>query len=86
MTKYKVTLDRNECIGAAACIAVARKFWELKDDAKVDLLGGTRNEDNSKHEIIIETDEDLELMIESARVCPVSVIKVFNVETGEQLI
>jgi len=83
MTKYKVVLNRPECIGAAACVAVAPKFWKLMEDGKVNLLGGKFN--GSNMELIVETEEDLALMVESAQVCPVSVIHVYNEETGEKI-
>ncbi len=63
-------------------MAVAPKFWELKEDGKVDLIEGKRNADNSLHERIIEAD-DFEIALESAQVCPVNVIRIINLDTGE---
>ena len=85
--KLKVWLNREECIGAAACVAVASKIWEMQADAKVSIIGGSKLEDGKIEEILIETDneEDIENIIESAKVCPVAVIKIFNTETGEQI-
>ncbi len=85
--KLKIELNREECIGAAACVAVASKIWEMEADGKVSIIGGNKLEDGKKEEILIDTqnDEDIESIIESAKVCPVAVIKIFNTETGEQV-
>ena len=84
LTKYRVQLDRVTCIGAGACAAVNPEFWEMVADGKVDIKNGTRNADNSWHEIEIE-DKDLETNMEAAKVCPVNAIIIHNKETGEKL-
>ena len=85
MVKYKVYLKRPECIGAAACVAVNRKLWELQQDGKVSIIGGTKLE-NEDEEIFLETDgEEFKRNIESAEVCPVNIIIITNLDTGEQI-
>jgi ferredoxin len=79
-------LDRKSCIGAAACVAVASKFWKLHTDGKVNIIGGKKNKDDSEQEIIVSTDKDFELVMEAARVCPVAVIHVFDLDKKEKLI
>lgn len=66
-----IRIDRNLCIGAGTCIAVAPKAWELDDEAKAILLETADQ----------ETDENL---IESARACPVAAIFVTD-DTGKQI-
>lgn len=58
---HKVWVDRNLCIGAATCIAVSPKVYQLDGEAKA---------------VILETaDEDtIENIIESAKACPVAAI------------
>jgi len=58
---YKVWVDRNLCIGAATCIAVAGKTFQLDKEAKA---------------VILETaDQDtIETIIDSAKACPVGAI------------
>ncbi len=58
---YKVWVDRNLCIGAATCIAIAPKTFQLDHEAKA---------------IILETsDQDtIETIIEAAKSCPVAAI------------
>jgi len=48
MTKYKVIFDRNLCIGALSCFGVNPKRFQLAQDAKVDLVGGTFNQTTQK--------------------------------------
>lgn len=71
MAKYTVTVDRNLCIGAGSCVAVAPKAFALDGEAKAIVLP-TVNE---------ETDETL---LESAKACPVAAIIVKD-ETGKQV-
>jgi ferredoxin len=58
---YKVWVDRNLCIGAATCVAVAGKTFQLDKEAKA---------------VILETaDQDtIETIIDSAKACPVGAI------------
>ncbi|MBI3051364.1 ferredoxin [Candidatus Woesearchaeota archaeon] len=75
MPKFKVIYDKPTCIGAASCVAVAPKFWELVGD-KAELVGATFNEATKKFELIVETPEDIQLNQDAEAVCPVAAIKV----------
>jgi ferredoxin len=75
MAKYKIVYDKVTCIGAASCVAVAPKFWELVGD-KAELHGSNYNEQTKKHELIIETSEDFALNQDAEAVCPVAAIKI----------
>ena len=80
MTKYIIEFDRDGCIGAGPCEAVAEKFWKLKADGKADLLDSKREGDLMVLEI---DDTDLDVNKLAASSCPVNVIKIKNKETGE---
>lgn len=69
--KVTMRIDRNLCIGAATCVAIAPKAWVLDDEAKAIILD-TASE---------ETDETL---LEAAKGCPVMAIFITD-ETGKQL-
>jgi ferredoxin len=58
---YKIWVDRNLCIGAATCIAVAPNTFQLDNEAKA---------------IILETaDKDtIETIIDAAKACPVAAV------------
>ncbi len=64
-------IDRNLCIGAATCVAIAPKAWQLDNEAKAVILD-TATE---------ETDENL---IEAAKGCPVMAIFITN-KNGKQI-
>lgn len=69
--KLKVRVDRDMCIGAATCIAVAPKTFILDSEAKA---------------IVLQTaqEELSETIIESAKACPVAAI-IIEDETGKKI-
>ncbi len=64
-------IDRNLCIGAATCVAIAPKAWSLDDEAKAIILDSCEG----------ETDE---MLLEAAKSCPVMAIIITD-EHGKQL-
>ncbi|MBI1971105.1 ferredoxin [Candidatus Woesearchaeota archaeon] len=89
MAKYKIVYERNSCIGVASCAAVNGEFWVMDQsgDEKADIAKG-KNPTITKEgnqELIIE-EKDLAKNIEAAENCPVNIIHIYNLETGERLI
>ena len=82
VVKYKIEFDREICIGALACNAVAENFWPRTDDGKVDLANATYNEHTKKWELIIE-EKDFEINKDSADVCPVEAIVITKLHENE---
>lgn len=83
--KFKIEYDRRWCIWAAVCCALCDKFWKLNDDGKADLIGATSLNDNALQ--VLEIDEaDVRCNQDAAEACPVNVIHIKNMETGESLI
>ena len=78
MAKYKVTFDRNTCIGAFACVAADPDHWKYADDGKVDLEGSTE-EGEGIFTLIVDEDK-VEALQASAEACPVYAIKVEKIE------
>ncbi|RME31766.1 ferredoxin [Candidatus Woesearchaeota archaeon] len=76
--QYKIIFDREVCIGALACNAVAPEVYTLADDGKVDLKGATQRSDG-KWELIID-ESQVELNREAADSCPVYAIKIEEVD------
>ena len=68
--KYRVKIDRNLCIGAASCVALAMKTFGLDEENKAIVL-----DENG------DVPEAIKLAAES---CPTKAIVLENVETGEQ--
>lgn len=68
--KYRIRIDRNLCIGAASCVALAIKTFALDEENKA---------------VIISEDQDSAESIKmAAESCPTKAIILENVETGEQ--
>lgn len=69
--KYTAVVDRNLCIGAASCVAVAPKIFALDNEAKA---------------IFLETagEESFETLLDAAKSCPVAAIIITD-EEGKQV-
>lgn len=82
--KYQIQHDRPNCIGCAACAAVAPNFWVMNEDGKSDIVG-CKNRDDGWEEIDI-SEKDFSVNKEAAEACPVNVIHIIRKDTGEKLI
>ena len=82
--KYRIEHDRPNCIGCAACAAVAPDFWTMSEDGKSDIVGSVKKEDETE-ELDIE-EKNFKENKEAADSCPVNVIHIINKETNEKLI
>ncbi len=69
---YTMKIDRNLCIGAGTCVALAPKAWALDSEAKAIIL------DTSSE----ESDQTL---MDAAKGCPVAAITITDSATGKQL-
>lgn len=67
----KICVDRDECIGDGLCVSEAIETFVLDDDSKAVVLE--------------ESTDELENILEAARVCPLDIITVENKTTGEKL-
>jgi ferredoxin len=68
--KYKVTVLRDKCIGAASCVAIAPKVFALDAEQKAYIIG---------------QDELDDMKLLAAQSCPTAAIVITDVETGEQV-
>ena len=71
MGKYKVSVIRNKCIGAASCVAIAPKVFQLDKENKAVVISQDGNTDDEK--------------LLAAQSCPTAAIVVIDEETGEQI-
>jgi ferredoxin len=69
--KLIVEVDRDLCIGAATCVAVAPKAFALDDDGKAIILDGAEK----------ETEQTL---LDAAKSCPVMAV-ILKRENGEKI-
>lgn len=85
--RYIVIYDRKNCIGVLTCAAFYPERWKINEgDSKADLDGSKEDQKNPGTWILEFTEEELERLKASAEVCPVNVIHIENLETGERLI
>ena len=82
--KFVLQHDRPNCIGCAACEAVAPDFWEMKEDGKSDIKNAT-NLDTGWQEKEID-EKDFAQNKEAADTCPVNVIHLIDKKTGEKIV
>lgn len=64
-------IDRNLCIGAATCVAIAPKAWALDNEAKAIILDTADQESDAT-------------LLEAAKGCPVMAIFITD-DTGKQI-
>jgi len=69
--KLTIRIDRDLCIGAATCIAIAPKAWALDDGAKAIILDTAEEESD-------------QALLDAAKSCPVLAIFITD-ENGKQL-
>jgi len=82
---YKIRHDRPNCIGCTACAAIAPDFWEMSDmDGKSDVVGSVLGADGWEELEIGEA--DFVKNMDAAGMCPVNVIHLIKIGSGEQLI
>lgn len=70
----KIIHLRQRCIGCNACVEVAYEYWRMsKKDGKAVLIGGKEKKGIYTLDI---RDDELEVNLKAAEVCPVKVIRV----------
>lgn len=66
--KYKVSVIRSKCIGAASCVAIAPKVFGL---------------DDKNLAFVISEDELDDMKLLAAQSCPTAAITVTDIESGQ---
>lgn len=80
----RIEVDQDACIGAASCVVIGSKTFQLNQEGKVYIL----NEDKASaksgaaNDVIASNATDAmdarDVIIEAARSCPVFAIKLFE--------
>ncbi|OGJ37626.1 MAG: hypothetical protein A2383_02950 [Candidatus Pacebacteria bacterium RIFOXYB1_FULL_39_46] len=71
MGRYKVEVIREKCIGAASCVAIAPKVFELDEEQIAIILSQDGEDDQTK--------------LLAAQSCPTAAIVVTDTQTGKQV-
>jgi ferredoxin len=69
----KIIIEKAKCIGCGSCQAVCADFFELRDDGKSHLKGGTFNNEKDMEELEIK---EAGCAKEAMEICPVQCIKL----------
>ena len=84
VNKYRIELDRDNCIGSTGCAAVDPANWSLALDGKIRLKDSKDNGTGFFCRVIDEF--ELPKWIESAKACPVLVIHITDMQTGKRVV
>ena len=69
---WKVWVDRDLCIGAASCVAIAPNAFSLDNESKAVVLD-TFDKEQKKN------------IIDAAQACPVAAIFIEEIKTGKRI-
>jgi ferredoxin len=85
MPKYRVKVDRNLCIGAASCAAVAPNTFELDAEGKavIKKKDGTHTSDFVNYE---DMNGDEQTTEHAAKSCPVNAIIIEEVDDSGNVV
>jgi ferredoxin len=85
MAKITIKVDKDLCIGAAACVTVAPESFVLNKENKAWVLDHGKNPEGDKYERTMEvTEEEKANLILAAESCPVLAVIILD-ENGAQI-
>ncbi|MHA1303428.1 MAG: ferredoxin [Candidatus Heimdallarchaeaceae archaeon] len=77
MAKYKITIQKDECIGCGACYSHDPVHFDSDDEGYAIVKDGTTTDELSEG---IFTDDDINDAKDAAESCPVEIIDVTDEE------
>jgi|SRR3989344_4722769 len=84
--KYRVVYYKEKCISAFTCVAFYPERWVINNnDNKADLVGGREDPQRPGVWIFDFNEDELEQFKQSAMVCPVQIIEIYNQENGKRI-
>ncbi len=85
MSKIRVLVDEDLCIGAASCVTIAPETFQLNEENKAWVLDHGTEPGGNKYERWLEvTDDEKENIILAAQSCPTLAVFIFE-EDGTQI-
>ena len=82
--QHLLELDKLNCIGCGACVAVAPDHWELSDEGKVSIIGGKSRIDAWEEKELSK--QEFQQNLEAAESCPVNVIRITSLKDGKKIV
>jgi len=87
MVKVRIEYNRNDCIGAWACVSLGPNDFGMNyAEAKADLIDGKEVKPGFIVKELDVDDERLQQIKFACQSCPPQVLKVTNLDTGEVLV
>ncbi len=83
--QYQIIYRKKDCIGAGACEFAAPELWEYELGKSIATLRDPRAKKTDEQEELIIDEADLARHLEGAQVCPVNIIEIYDLETGEKI-
>jgi ferredoxin len=86
ISRYRIIIDRNLCIGAATCVALEPKVFQLDKENKAVLID-PQDPAKTHNEFVYEVNGgfEKESILMAAKSCPTNAIIVMDEETGKQI-
>ncbi len=83
----RIVVDRQICIGAAACVIVAGKTFQLDAEGKAEVVNGAAKEQTEETSAALSSieNDDCQTIIDGALSCPVNAIHLYE-DDGTQIV
>lgn len=82
---WRVEFERDNCIGAGACVAANADFWSIDHDGKATLKGAVYDAARKVWVLEITDDAQLRKQRDAAGVCPVNVIHIYSPDGKQEI-
>ena len=83
--KYKLIYRKAECIGAGSCEAAFPEEWFYDKETSIATLKSEKAVKTDDLETLEFGQDVFDKFLESAQVCPVLIIEIFDQETGKRV-
>ncbi len=80
VSKYKIIVDDQACIGAASCVAIASGTFALNSNGVSEVIDESRKQGSNSTAQFVDSDDTV---LSAAKACPVNAIKIIDEETGK---
>ncbi len=76
----KIVVDRMKCIGAAPCVVIAARTFQLDAEGKAEVIDVDRKQQTVEESsgVVTVHNDAREIVIEAARSCPTNAISLFE--------
>ena len=85
MKQYKIVYRKSECIGAGACEAAFPEGWFFDRETSIATLKSPQAKKTAEREELIIDELQFDQFMESAQVCPVMIIEIYELETNKKV-